>query len=269
MSRLLRLLWLHQSNDRPAVVLPQLRQEVGELPMTGMVAAIGEWRPQPNKSRRPPVKIILLALLTACCIIVPAAVTVLPLNMPIGAQDEPAPPGPIPGRHVITLNVTNRADTPTSTFYIFEDYPTFAQVRSQYGAVLGLLIHNCSGPAGVITLRENNSKVIDSFFWEGHALIAMGSWHSTGYDAHGKIMAESWGWMENATMDWLAGKWQPTDGILVEHQVNQSLGSAQLDILYFVPQPIPEFSAVIVSMTFIVLMVLIARRWRQRTIGRC
>jgi hypothetical protein len=116
----------------------------------------------------------------------------------------------------------------------------------------------------VITVRENNSKIIESFFWKGQALIAMGSWHSWSYDRDGNLMQESWGWMENATMDWLAGRWSPAAGIFVEHQANQSVGSAQLDILYFVPQPIPEFSSVMVSMTFIVLMVLMTRRWRAR-----
>lgn len=228
--------------------------------MTGLVAEIGEWTPQPKARRKVPISIILLAIITAVCIIVPAGVTLLPLNAPIGAQDQPAPPGPTPGRHLVTLNVTNRADTPTSTFYIFEDYPAFAQVRAQYGATSGMLIHNCSGPPGVITLRENNSKIIETFLWQGNALIAMNSWHSWSYDRDGRLMQESWGWFENATMDWQAGTWRPSDGILVEHQVNQSLGDAQMDVLYFVPQPIPEFSMIIVPMTFIILIVLIARR---------
>jgi hypothetical protein len=229
--------------------------------MTGMVAGIGEWKAQPKKSRLPSFKMLLVTIIIAACVGVSAAVTTLPSSPP-AIEEQPTPPGPAPGRHVITLNVTNRADTPTSTFYIFEDFANFTQLRSQYGAAAGMLIHDCSGPPGMITLRENNSKIIDSFFWKGDALIAMNSWHSISYDAHGNVINESWGWFENATMDWLAGKWRPSDGILVEHQVNQSLGEAQMDVFYFVPQPIPEFTAIIVPITFIGLIVLIARRRR-------
>lgn len=229
--------------------------------MTGLVADIGEWQP-PKKRRRPQVGIIVLAIITALCIIVPAGVTLMPLNAPIGAQDQPTPPptGYEPGRHLITLQMTMRADIPGGTYYMFEDFANFTQVRNQYGATLGMLIFNCSGPPGVITLRENNSKIIDSFHWKGQGLIAVGSWHSWSYDRDGRLMHESWGWMENATVDWVAGRWSPPAGIFVEHQSNQSLGDAQIDVLYFVPQPIPEFSAIIVPMIFIVLIVLIARR---------
>jgi hypothetical protein len=161
--------------------------------------------------------------------------------------------------------MTMRADIPGGTYYMFEDFANFTQVRNQYGATLGMLIFNCSGPPGVITVRENSSKIIDSFHWKGQALIAMGSWHSWSYDRDGKLMQESWGWMENATMDWLAGKWSPAAGIFVEHQSNQSVGSAQLDILYFVPQPIPEFSLLYPIITIAALIVIGGRRRaRQR-----
>jgi hypothetical protein len=254
------LLRVHQSIDRTAVVLPQLRQEVGELPLTGLVAEIGEWHPPVKQSRRLPLKIILLAIITASCIIVPTAATLLPLTAPIPTGDEPTPPtGNEPGRHLITLNMTMRAEIPGGTYYMFEDFANFTQVRSQYGATLGLLIFNCSGAPGVITLRENNSKIIDSFFWKGQALIAVGSWHSESW-FRGNKTSESWGWMENAAMDWLAGRWSPGAGIFVEHQPNQSLGTAQLDILYFVPQPIPEFALLYPIITITALIVIVGRR---------
>jgi hypothetical protein len=233
--------------------------------MTGLVADIGEWKSQPKKSRSPSLPVIIFAVITALCIIVPAAATLLPLTAPHPTGDEPTPPtGNEPGRHLITLNMTMRAEIPGGTYYMFEDFANFTQVRNQYGAALGMLIFNCSGPPGVITVRENNSKIIDSFFWEGQALIAMGSWHSWSYDRDGSLMNESWGWMENAAMDWLAGKWSPAAGIFVEHQPNQSVGSAQLDILYFIPHPIPEFALLYPIITITALIVIVGRRraWR-------
>jgi len=176
--------------------------------------------------------------------------------------EEVSPPGESLGLHVISLNATSRMDTLTSTFYIFPDCPQFASLRERYGATLGLLIRDCSGPNSSMRIWENDQRMIDQFEYHGQSLIGVGSWHSWGYDKDGGLMSESWGWMENASVDWENGLWNSSEGLAVEHHENVSLGQAEIDIIYVVrDEVIPEFETI----AFVILvMVAIIILWRPR-----
>jgi hypothetical protein len=167
-----------------------------------------------------------------------------------------------PGFHTFTLNASYQSNTSSSTFYDFPFNPSFYAMFDRYGGSLFLLIQNCSGPNELMTIWEGSArtKVVDKFFYRGQSLIALGAWHSWGYDPWGNLVQESWGWMENASMDWKAGIWQPTNGLTLQYQSNTILGQAKLSVLYTVPEPIPEFSLIGVTIVILIVVGLNSRR---------
>lgn len=182
-----------------------------------------------------------------------------PPEIPPDAPDEPDDSFSV-GMNVITLNQTGRADIvePRCTIYFFEGYENFTDLRLTYGAALGLLIFNCSGPNETVTLSTGDGQYIESFVYRGQSLIALCSWTMESYYANGSVFSESWGGMENASRAWCDGTWNPTVGIVIEHNDSIVLGDAQLDILCVVP--IPEFSDVVIPVLIVIAVFLLRRR---------
>ena len=163
-----------------------------------------------------------------------------------------------PGFHVLYSNATGRVDTPSMTVYTFSRDDALYEMFSKYSGGLGLTIAGCSGINGTMRVWEPNGRMVEEFLYHGQSLIALCGWHLYHY-LDGNLTSESWGSMENATMDWRAGVWEPTDGLMIERG-NQTLGAAVLAMSYIVPGVIPEFSMVIVVGATAVLMLLIRRR---------
>lgn len=147
----------------------------------------------------------------------------------------------LPGFHVLTLPSNHRYDSGSSTLYLFPYDEAFYTMFARYGGMLGLLINGCSGANGTMTAWEGTTnpppKTIDQFYYHGQTIVALGTQHSVGFDEHGNKTSETWDWMGNATTDWRASIWNPTKGIGFTRLSTQTLGSAELVLLYSVPLP--------------------------------
>ena len=163
-----------------------------------------------------------------------------------------------PGFHVLYSNATGRVDIPSMTVYTFSRDDALYEMFSKYSGSLGLTIGGCSGVNGTMRVWEPNGRMVEEFFYHGQPLIALCGWHLYHY-LDGDLTSESWGSMENATMDWRAGVWEPTDGLMIERG-NQTLGAAVLAMSYIVPGVIPEFSMALMVLGVMMVIVLIRRR---------
>ncbi len=174
---------------------------------------------------------------------------ILSLSLPGDADTiiASAPPLPdvdeTPGFHAKTLPSNYRYNTGSSTLYLFPNDTAFNSMFEKYHGSLVLLIRNCSGTNGTMIMWEGTAtppaKTIDRFYYHGQQLVALTSWYSASYDKAGTMTNESWGWMQNATMDWRANIWNPTKGIGFTRVSTQTLGqTAELVLFYFVPDPV-------------------------------
>ena len=158
-----------------------------------------------------------------------------PTEIPIIAPSRTAP-----GFHVLTLNSTQRYDGSTWTYFRFTYDSTFHEMFAAYHGSLVLLFANCSGPNGTMTIIEakegGDVHSLASFIYHGESLVPIYGWHSESW-LGGDLILETWGGSENLTMDWRNGTWNITDGIMVFHQAGQALGSAEMSLLYVVPEP--------------------------------
>ena len=159
----------------------------------------------------------------------------LPVQAPIG-KSKTGGGSPAPGWYVDTADMNIRIDTPYFTIYTFRMTPPFWEMFFKYDGDLMLLIRNCSGPNGTISIQETNTaKAIQSFIYHGQSLIAVNGWeHIESFK--GVITSHTWGGMTIAAKDWKAGSWTPEKGILVTHTSAQHLGDAELSMGYIVPK---------------------------------
>jgi hypothetical protein len=250
-----------------------------DRPLTSRVGLTADVRP---KKGPPPMKIrhkdrfIWSSMLIAFGLIVAFSYSVMcggenetiEDEIDLVLADSPVPPEEPAesGLRVITLNQTARIEVTQihATIYFFEDYANFTELRqTYYYPFLGMLIFNCSGPNGTIALYMASGWLIESFTYHGQSLIVVGSWTNTAFYKNGSIFSETWGGMENASRAWEIGAWNPTMGILVEHDESIILGDAQLDIIYCIsPVPIPEFSDVVIPV-LIIAAIFLARARRK------
>ncbi len=123
-------------------------------------------------------------------------------------------------------------------------------------------VHTCSGENGSIEVW--NHRWIETFNFYGQTDVYLGYMHYT-YYLDWVYVWDWWGWFGNVTADYRAGLWTPSDGIEFRHSENQTFGNAVLVVLYVpsaIPDPIPEFSSVLIPVAAIgvVVMILIRRR---------
>lgn len=163
-------------------------------------------------------------------------------SVSVGLADLPGVPSTFapderPGFHVMTVFADYRMDGYGWSFYRFTYNESFHRMFAEHDGMMAVLFRDCSGPNGTMRVVENmGPHQLLTFQYHGQTIVPIAGWHQwSGW--RNIIISESWGGSENLTMDWKAGIWNMTNGIVVYHQAEQVLGQVELSVLYVIPTP--------------------------------